>query len=141
MLCLKRVGQAILLCVSIVALLLLAGACQRTKFQGKDVDMMHAAKLIAAGIDNYFSDTSDYPAMLRDAEPYLPDKLAWPVNPYTNMPIEDAGSPTFDPAKSVGMVAYERIWREEQQVSYQLHVFGEKGKLYVIGNTAVRLKE
>jgi len=31
--------------------------------------------------------------------------------------------------------------RDEQVVNYQLHIFGDKGKLYIIGNTAVGVKE
>ena len=130
----------LLAAVALGSMLLLAG-CQRAKFYGKDREMMHAAKLLAGAIDTYFRELSEYPDKLRDVEPYLPPGESWPVNPYNGKPIEDTGSDKFDPATSVGMVGYERIWRDEQQTSYQMHVYGEKGKLYVIGNVAVRLKE
>jgi len=130
----------LLAAVALGSMLLLAG-CQRAKFYGKDREMMHAAKLIAGAIDTYFREYSEYPDKLREVEPYLPPGETWPVNPYNGKPIEDTCSIDFDPATSVGMVAYERVWRDDQQTTYQLHVYGEHGRLYVIGNTIVRLKE
>lgn len=125
-------------------LLMLAPAlagCHQARFTGDDAEMMRCAKLIAGAIDTYFRENGEYPDKLRQVEPFLPPGVSWPANPYTGQPIEDTGSLTFDPTASVGQVAYERIWRDEQQVTYQLHVYGDRGRLYVIGNTAVRLKE
>jgi hypothetical protein len=135
------VPPALLLVLAVLCGILLLAGCQRAKFYGKDREMMHAAKLLAEAIDTYFRENSEYPDKLREVEPYLPAGTSWPVNPYNGKPIEDTGSIDFDPATSVGNVGYERVWRDEQQTTYQLHVYGEHGRLYVIGNTAVRLKE
>jgi hypothetical protein len=132
---------AVLLAAATLGGMLVLTGCQRAKFYGKDREMMHAAKVISEAINECYRANSEYPDKLREAEPYLAPGETWPVNPYNGKPIEDTGSMTFDPATSVGMVGYERIWRDEQQTTYQLHVYSEKGKLYVIGNTAVRLKE
>jgi hypothetical protein len=139
---LRLTARAMVLLAALVlgGLVLLAG-CQRAKFYGKDREMMHAAKVLSEAINEYYRANSEYPDKLREVEPFLPVGTAWPLNPYTGTPVEDTGSMTFDPATSVGMVAYERVWRDEQQTNYQLHVYGEHGRLYVIGNTAVRLKE
>ncbi len=123
-----------------LALVLLAG-CPPRQFRGHDREMMHAAKIVAAAIDNYHADTAEWPDNLEQAKGYLPLDTAWPVNPYNGAPLADTLSPDFDAQQSVGMVYYQKMLRDGQLVSYQLHVFGEKGKLYIIGNTAVGPKE
>jgi hypothetical protein len=121
-------------------LLLLAG-CPGKKFKGDDAVMMNRAKTLARAIDNYNTDFVEYPPSLRAVQSHLAPGSSWPVNPYNNKPIEDTGSPEFDPQTSVGNVYYEKMHRNGVQVSYLLHVFGDKGKLYIIGNTAMGLKE
>lgn len=121
-------------------LVMLAG-CPPRQLHGNDREMMRAAKIVAAAIDNYHADTAEWPDSLEQAKSYMPPDTAWPVNPYNGAPLADTGSPEFDPQKSVGMVYYQKMLREDQLVNYQLHVFGERGKLYIIGNTAVGPKE
>jgi hypothetical protein len=128
------------LSVLALALVLMAG-CPPRQFHGNDRQMMHAAKIVAAAIDNYHADTAEWPDSLEQAKGYLPPDTAWPTNPYNGQPLADTFSPKFDPAKSVGMVYYQKMLRDGQLVSYQLHVFGERDKLYIIGNTAVGPKE
>ena len=122
----------------LLCLLPLLTGCPPKRFNGKDAEMMAAAKAIAKAINAYQGDYAEWPVSLDLAKPYLPD---WPVNPYDGKPIGDTGSPDFDPAISVGMVYYQKLYRGEQLVNYQLHVFGEKGKLYIIGATALGPKE
>lgn len=128
------------LSVLALTLIVLAG-CPPRQFRGDEREMMQAAKIVAAAIDNYHSDTAEWPDSLEQAKSYLPPDTAWPVNPYNGAPLADTGSPEFDPQKSVGMVYYQKMSRDGELVSYQLHVFGARGKLYIIGNTAVGLKE
>jgi hypothetical protein len=123
-----------------LGLALIAG-CPPRQFHGHDREMMHAAKIVAAAIDNYHADTADWPESLEQAKAYLPADTLWPNNPYNGLPLADTGSREFDPQKSVGMVYYEKLYRDEQLVNYQLHIFGEHGKLYIIGNTAMGPKE
>jgi hypothetical protein len=120
---------------------LLLTACPPREFHGKDFEMMRAAKLINEAIIACHTETSEWPDTLEQAKSYMPSKAAWPVNPYNGKHIADTFSPDFDPAKSVGMVYYQKLTRDEQVVNYQLHIFGDKGKLYIIGNTAVGMKE
>ena len=122
--------------------LLLTIACPKNvEFSGKDADMMNAAKQIAELINDQYSSSTEYPNSLAELKQSVPAGKIWPVNPYNGKEIADTGSREFDPNKSVGMVYYEKIFRDEQQVNYNLHVFGEKGKLYIIGNTAMGAKE
>ncbi|MEP0813462.1 MAG: hypothetical protein HRF49_02195 [bacterium] len=129
--------------VLIICLLLPLLSCPKRpgEFVGKDYEMMKGAKRISRLIDEYFRDVAEYPESLEQVKQYLLPNEKWPENPYTKKPIADTGSRNFDPAASVGMVYYERIFRDEQQVNYNLHVFGDRGKLYIIGNTAFGQKE
>ena len=126
-----------------LAFAFLLAACPRsqTDFVGKDAEMMAAGKRIAGYIDVYFAEGAEYPESLDQVKPLALPSEGWPVNPYNGKPIEDTGSPTFDKQRSVGMVYYQKMARDEQVVNYQLHIFGDKGKLYIIGNTAVGVKE
>jgi hypothetical protein len=126
--------------IVILGVVLIAG-CPPRQFHGKDREMMHAAKIVAEAINNYHADTADWPDSLEQAKAYLPPNEPWPNDPYNGAPLADTGSREFDAQKSVGMVYYEKLYRDEQLVSYQLHVFGDRGKLYIIGNTAVGPKE
>jgi len=126
---------------AVTALQLAAAGCPGPHFRGNDLLQMRAAKSIALAIDDYYADTSNYPDALTDVKSYFGAEGGWPVNPYDGKPIADTGSPGFDPATSVGMVYYQKMYRDEMLINYQLHVFGAKGKLYIIGNTAAGLKE
>ena len=99
--------------------------------------MMGAAKQISRLVNEYHSDSAEWPESLDDVKWYLPASVKWPVNPYNGEPVADTGSRDFDPETSVGMLYYEKIYRGEMLVNVQIHVFGEKGKLYIIGNTAL----
>ena len=126
------------LALTLAALALLAGGCRRTEFTGDDAKMMRAAKVIAKAVNEYHIEYAEWPESLQGASPFLP---SWPVNPYDGKPVADTGSPDFDAATSVGMVYYEKFYREERLMNYQLHVFGDKGKLYIIGSTVFGVKE
>jgi hypothetical protein len=102
--------------------------------------MVERVKQIGLAVNTYHQETAEWPESLREAEGCLAAGISWPVNPYNNQPIEDTGSPSFDPATSVGMVYYEKFYREDQLMNYQLHVFGDKGVLHVFGNTAFGAK-
>jgi hypothetical protein len=123
----------------VLACCLIAGCAK--KFHGDDLKMMRAAKVLATAIDNYHSDNATWPDTLEQVRASLPAGTPWPVNPYDGKELADTGSPDFDPATSVGMVYYQRTFRDEEQSSYMLHVFGTSGKLYIIGNTAMGAKE
>ena len=127
-----RIGLALLVAA------LCSGCYHKTvkDFQGDDKVMVEGARQIMLAINGYHSDTSDWPPDIRAAEKYLTPGTPWPVNPYTNTPIEDCGSATFDPAKSVGMVYYEKYIRDDQIANYRLHVFGKSGPLTIFGNSA-----
>ncbi len=122
-------------------LITLCACPKNVDFTGKDAEMMKAAKQIAGFIDEQFSDSTEYPGSLAELRQMLPANKVWPINPYNGTEISDTGSRDFDSSKSVGMVYYEKTFRDEQQVNYNLHVFGDKGKLYIIGNTAMGVKE
>jgi hypothetical protein len=130
----------LLLLAGLLCACCLLGGCAK-KFRGDDAKMMEAAKIVSQAIDNYHRDNAAWPETLDQTEAYLPGAVAWPVNPYNRKALADTGSPDFDPATSVGMVFYQRIYRDGEQTSYMLHVFGAKGSLYIIGNTAMGAKE
>jgi len=136
----RTTAQVALMAMLALAILLIAG-CPPRKFTGKDAEMMAAAKTVAKLIDEYFREGFEYPETFDELKVLLPPNKPWPVNPYNGKPLADTGSRDFDPETSVGMVYYERIFRDEQMVNYNLHVFGERGKLYIIGNTAIGVKE
>jgi hypothetical protein len=118
----------------------LSTACAK-QFYGQDREMMAAAKTLAKAINDYHSDIASWPETLDQVRANLPAGTPWPVNPYDGKELADTGSPDFDPATSVGMVYYQRMIRNDEQVSYMLHVFGQKGKLFIFGNTAMGAKE
>ena len=122
-------------------LLLHVTACPPKKFKGQDAEMMGAAKRIAGLVNEYFRDIAEYPETIAQLRPLLPPGVPWPQNPYRGGDVIDTRNREFDPEKSPGNIYYEKIFRDEQMVNYQIHVFGEKGKLYIIGNTAVGPKE
>ena len=128
---------------ALLALIMVAGlaSCHRKHLTGDDLEMFERAKVIGLAINTYHQDTAEWPERLRDAGGYLPAGTAWPTNPYNGQPIEDTGSREFDPQASVGMVFYEKFYRDEQILNYQLHVFGSQGKLHIFGNTAFGAKE
>lgn len=131
-----------LMFVFVTSCLIALCACPKNvNFTGKDAEMMYAAKQIAELINEQFSNSTEYPGSLAELRQMLPANKVWPVNPYNGQEIADTGSREFDASKSIGMVYYEKILRDEQQVNYNLHVFGDKGKLYIIGNTAMGAKE
>ena len=125
----------------LLALLSLAAACAPGQFTGKDAEMMAAARIISNAVNSYHSDTAEWPESLALAESYLPPGTTWPVNPYNGKEIGDTGSPDFDPDTSVGMVYLQKMYRDGQLVNCQLHVFGERGTLYIISNTAFGVKK
>jgi hypothetical protein len=122
----------------LLTLLICAGCPHKTlkDFHGDDKTMVEAAKQIEQAINAYHADTADWPPDIRAAEKYLPPGTGWPDNPYTHTPISDNGSATFDPAKSVGTVYYEKFVRDDQVMNYQLYVFGKTGQLMIFGNSA-----
>lgn len=132
--------RVILLPLLISATTLVAG-CPKQKFEGDDAVMMQKAKVLANAINEYHRATAEWPSSLRSVQSYLPPGESWPANPYDGKPIEDTGSPEFDPATSVGMVYFQPMKRNDMIVNVQLHVFGEADKLYIISNTAMGLKE
>ncbi len=125
----------------LVPVLLLLTGCPPRQFHGDDRLMMHAAMQVQQAIDNYHSELVEWPETLDEARPYHTPGEPWPTNPYNLKELADTGSKEFDPATSVGMVYYERVFRDDRQVSFQLHVFGDKDKLYIFGNYAVGSRE
>ena len=71
----------------------------------------------------------------------MPAGEIWPADPYNGNQITDTGSPDFDPAASVGNVYSQKFERDGQVTGFQLHVFGEKKKLWVLSMTAFGAKE
>ena len=134
-------SRMILLLLLLLAILLLALFGPWRRLSGSDAEMVERARLIGEAVNAYHRDTAEWPERLRDAGGYLPAGTAWPVNPYNGQPIEDTGSREFDPQASVGMVFYEKFYRDEQLMNYQLHVFGDAGKLRIFGNSAFGVKE
>jgi len=124
-----------------VAVTLLPTGCYKRELAGDDALMVERARAIGLAINTYHQDTAEWPETIRAAEPYLQAGTSWPDNPYNSKPIEDTGSPDFDPATSVGMVYYEKFYRDDQLMNYQLHVFGKKGTLHIFGNSAFGAKE
>ncbi len=132
--------------MSKVALVILIGVCLALascakKFKGDDAKMMHAAKVVAEAVNQYHQDNAQWPETLDQVQGYLPAETPWPTNPYNGQPLADTGNPDFDPNTSVGMVYYQRTFRNEEQSNYMLHVFGANSKLYVLGGSAAGLKE
>lgn len=137
----KIVLPAIMLfCAGATILMTLAG-CPPRQPTGKDAEMMVAARQISRLIDEYFREFAEYPETVEQARPMLPPAVKWPVNPYNGAEITDTGSRDFNPEISPGNIFYEKIYRDEQLVNYQIHIFGEKGKIYILGNTAMGAKE
>jgi hypothetical protein len=131
----------LILLLLLLAVLLLVVFVPWRRLSGNDAEMVERARLIGEAVNAYHRDTVEWPERLRDAEGFLAAGKDWPVNPYNGQPIEDTGSREFDPATSVGMVFYEKFYRDEQLMNYQLHVFGDRGKLHIFSNTAFGLKE
>ena len=111
------------------------------KFHGKDRQMMEAAKRIEKMINNYHVETAEWPENLAATATCMTPGETWPDDPYNGKPITDTGSPDFVKGESEGMVYYQKISRNDMVVSYMLHVYGQKGKLYIIGNSAFGAKE
>lgn len=132
--------SALIVLALIVFVAIAASGCAR-EFHGKDKEMLERVAIISDALSNYQLAYAEWPESLSDARQFLAYGERWPVNPYDGRPIADTGSPEFDPAMSVGMVYYQKLYREERLVNYQLHVFGERGKLVILGNTAFGLKE
>ncbi len=125
-------------CLLLLVILTCAGCAKKTiqNFQGDDLKMVEAAQVLVVAINSYHSDTADWPENLADVREKLPPMTSWPVNPYNGNEISDTGTAEFDPATSIGNVFYEKFRREDQIMNYRLHVFGDKGKLMIFGNTA-----
>lgn len=132
--------QLLVFCFASVLVIALNG-CPSSEPKGKDAEMLTAAKQVAKLIDEYYREFAEYPETISQVRPLLPPAVKWPVNPYNGDEITDTGSREFDPANSPGNIFYEKIYRDEQMVNYQLHIFGEKGKIYILGNTAMGAKE
>jgi len=126
---------------SLIIAVLLGTGCYKRDLTGDDALMVERAGTIGLAINTYHQSTAEWPETIRAAAAYLQLGTSWPDNPYNGKPIEDCGSPDFDPATSVGMVYYEKFYRDEQLMNYQLHVFGAKGKLHIYGNSAFGAKE
>lgn len=131
-------------CLIVLAVLILVApgfGCGPKKFKGKDLEMMQRVHIITDAISNYQLANAELPDSLEVIRAHVPPGEHWPVNPYNNKEIADTGSPKFDPNTSVGMVYYQKFYRDDVVVNYQLHVFGEKGKLKILGYTAFGVKE
>jgi hypothetical protein len=126
---------------SLIVAALLSTGCFKREWTGDDALMVERAKAIGLAINAFHQDTAEWPETIRAAQGYLQPGTSWPDNPYNGRPIEDTGSPEFDLATSVGMVYYEKFYRNDQLMNYQLHVFGDKGKLHIFGNSAFGAKE
>lgn len=132
-------GGAVTLAFMVLALLSCSGCAK--EFHGKDLAMMEQVKVLSEALSNYHLTYAEWPESLEEVRPHLAYGASWPDNPYNGQPITDTGSPDFDAATSVGNVYYEKLYRDERLINYQLHVFGERGKLVILGNTAFGLKE
>jgi hypothetical protein len=129
----------------LVALTLLLTACPAAKPQQADMplddlEMLRGALLISDALRACQRETAEWPATIREAEPFLLRGEVWPVNPYTKQPVEEAASAAFDPAASVGKVYYEKFARDGVVVNYRLHVFGKTGLLTILDNTPGTLR-
>jgi hypothetical protein len=132
-----RSAFALLILVAVVLSIL--PACPQKEpadFKGEDLVMVQQATLICDAINTYHRDTVEWPETIQEAAGSLPAGAEWPSNPYNQQPIADTGSPDFDPQTSVGMVYYQKFYRDDRIMNYQLHVFGQKGTLYIFGNSA-----
>lgn len=129
----------IVLIILICGCVLISGCAK--KFAGDDAKMMQSAKLIAQAINDYHSDYAQWPEKIEQASECLPAGTPWPVNPYDGKPIRDTGSPDFDEATSVGMVYYQRTFRNEVQTNFLLHVYGTNGELGVISLASLGKKK
>lgn len=128
-------------CATVLAgFLLLPMGCYKRELTGDDAVMVERARAIMLAVNTFHQDNAEWPDTLREAERCLKAGTSWPLNPYSGRPIEDTGSPDFDPAESVGMVYYEKFFRDELLMNYRLHVFGDKGKLHIFGNSAFGAK-
>lgn len=131
---------AILLCGALTVLLL-TGCAKQPNFQGDDLKMVQAAAVVKKAINNYRFETAELPEEISWCQEYLPAGEKWPVNPFNGNELADTKSPDFDAATSIGNVYYQKFYRNEILVGFQLHVFGDKGKLHIFGNTVFGLKE
>jgi hypothetical protein len=105
-----------------------------------DLAMLRGAQLIADALRAYQRETAEWPATIREAEPFLLRGEVWPVNPYDGQPVVEAASAQFDPAASVGKVFYEKFVRDGVVINYRLHVFGKTGVLKILDNTPETLR-
>lgn len=124
------------LLLPVLALLLPLASCPRERnigtFKGDDAVMLDRVRDIGVALNQYHSDNAEWPQTLAEVAGSFPPGVSWPLNPYTNTPIADTGSLAFDPAKSPGMLCYEKILRDEQIESFALHVFGQRGELVTL---------
>lgn len=121
--------------------LFIASCAKQPNFQGDDLKMVQAAVVVKKAINNYRFETAELPEEISWCREYLPAGETWPVNPFNGEELADTKSPDFDAATSVGNVYYQKFYRNEVLVGFQLHVFGDKGKLHILGNTAMGIKE
>jgi hypothetical protein len=97
-----------------------------------DPQMRDAGQEVADAITAYHRANQAWPANLSDAEPYLPAGASWPVNPYNGRRIADTGSLEFVQETCAGMVYYEPVLADGEQVGYKLHVFGNNRRLMTL---------
>jgi hypothetical protein len=71
------------------------------------------------------------PDEITEVASLLPDVVAWPDNVFSGEPMVDTRSRQFDKATSPGNVFYNKIYREEQIVMWELHAFGEQDVIHV----------
>ena len=124
---------------ALLCVLLLCCACPKRdvkSFEGNDRLMVEGAGVIAQAINTYHVDTGEWPESIQAAQSHFPPGTNWPQNPWTGGPIEDSGSSEFIPGKSEGTVYYEKFVRDDQIMNYRMHIFGDKGRLTILGNTA-----
>jgi hypothetical protein len=117
-----------------VLLLTVAAAVYRCAYGPAlwDDRMLDAAGTVQQSILVYYGVHGQWPESLEQVKADQDLGIDWPENPYHHQPITDSGSPDFAGAASVGMVHYEPVLRDGQQVGFKLHVFGKTQKLEVI---------
>ena len=109
-----------------LALLLFCGGCDKAAaLSSEEKEVISRAVQIAVGINALHNSTGEVPEEIGEVEALLPDTISWPRNVYTGEPMVDTKSKDFDAATSPGNVFYNKVYREEQIVLWELHAFGE----------------
>ena len=128
---LQPAGFAIPLLILCICLTSCAG--RRNALEQETLERMEP---VTQWLADFFMTRSYYPETIEELLWWKGEPL--PDNPYTGNPMIDLGTKEFDPARSPGNFHYVPLKRQEQNLGYQIFVFGDRGLVMIIDQTMGR---